>query len=149
MSEDIPDPSPFLLAVGAAFYLSLMVGAGVPYGIVRLVPLARKDRLDCWSGWFYDGCVYVAEFTIALLLHLRSNREAIRRIRCPRCGARPDVFFGPDGRDFDIEGGCWHLWSNFPLLVSPPGWWRRHIRHDEWGASRTKTQGGHCEAGPP
>ncbi len=133
MSEDIPEPGPVLLALGAALYLSMMTGAGVLYEVVRHVPPARSDDLEGWPEWSYDFCVRVAEFTIALLLHLRSGPEAVRRIGCPRCGARADVLFDPPGRSFTLRGGCWHMGGNFPLLVSPPGWWRQHVRpEDGW-----------------
>jgi hypothetical protein len=42
------------------------------------------------------------------------------------------VRFEPDGRRFLLEG-CPDLYGNFPLLVSPPGWWRGHvIPEDGW-----------------
>jgi hypothetical protein len=132
VSEDIPEPSLPVRALLLSLYLALMLGAGLLHGLVVLVPRARKDDLEGWAEWFYDGCARVAEFAVALRLHLRCPAHWVRRVRCPRCHARAEVLFEPDGRRFEIRGRCAHLGGNFPLLVSPPGWWQRHVRPEDW-----------------
>ncbi len=134
MSEEIAEPGPLVRSSLLTLYLGMMAGAGLLHGLLEMVPRPRTENLHGWREWFYDVCVRVEEFTIVLLVHLRGGTKAVGRIHCPRCGARPEVFFEPDGRRFSIKGGCWHMGGSFPLLGTPPGWWRRHVRHEDgWG----------------
>jgi hypothetical protein len=132
VSEDHPPPSLLLRCLGVTVYVGLLTAAGALAPFLALTPLPRRAELSAAAEWFYGFWVWVAEFEVALLVHLRWDRRSVEAARCPRCGGKIDVRFDETGGRLLLRCPGWHVWSSVPLMTSPPWWWRERIERPCW-----------------
>jgi hypothetical protein len=132
MSEDIPPPSLPEHCLLLSAYAAMMLAAGLLGIFLGLVPRARQAKLSPRAERFYEFCTWVAEFKVALLVHLRCARRRVAAVRCPRCAGGISMEFDPSGRRLSLACPGYHVWSNLPILVSPPSWWRSCIKRPWW-----------------